>query len=62
MSLHDTAVRRFFATGVAGLSCAADSLSAIKYANVYPEKGFAVENVYVQMVPAVRHVAVEKPD
>lgn len=36
MALHDTQVRRFFATGVAGLSCAADSLSAIKYASVYP--------------------------
>ena len=36
MALHDTEVRRFFATGVAGLSCAVDSLSAIKYAKVYP--------------------------
>ncbi|MDE7168142.1 MAG: formate C-acetyltransferase [Clostridia bacterium] len=36
MSLHDTEVRRFFATGIAGLSCAADSLSAIKHASVYP--------------------------
>ena len=36
MALHDTQVRRFFATGVAGLSCAADSLSAIKYAKLYP--------------------------
>ncbi len=36
LALHDTNVRRFFATGIAGLSCAADSLSAIKYAKVYP--------------------------
>ena len=34
MALHDTEVRRFFATGIAGLSCAVDSLSAIKYAKV----------------------------
>ena len=34
MALHDNSVRRFFATGIAGLSCAADSLSAIKYAKV----------------------------
>ncbi len=39
MALHDTKVRRFFATGVAGLSCAADSLSAIRYAKVYPVRG-----------------------
>ncbi|MBQ3253567.1 MAG: formate acetyltransferase, partial [Acholeplasmatales bacterium] len=36
MALHDTNVRRFFATGIAGLSCAVDSLSAIKYAKVTP--------------------------
>ena len=36
MALHDVQVRRFFATGIAGLSCAADSLSAIRYAKVYP--------------------------
>ncbi len=34
MALHDNNVHRFFATGIAGLSCAADSLSAIKYAKV----------------------------
>ncbi len=36
MALHDSKVRRFFATGIAGLSCAVDSLSAIKYAKVTP--------------------------
>ncbi len=36
MSLYDTKVHRFFATGVAGLSVVADSLSAIKYAKVTP--------------------------
>jgi len=36
MALYDKDVYRFFATGVAGLSVAADSLSAIKYAKVYP--------------------------
>ena len=46
MALHDNEVRRFFATGIAGLSCAADSLSAIKYAKVKPirdEYGIAVD-------------------
>ena len=53
MALHDVQVRRFFATGIAGLSCAADSLSAIKYAKVYPvrnEEGivtdFTIEGDY----------------
>ena len=34
MALHDAEVKRWFATGVAGLSIVADSLSAIKYAKV----------------------------
>ena len=46
LALHDSEVRRFFATGIAGLSCAVDSLSAIKYAKVYPlrdETGLIVD-------------------
>ncbi|MGG1311679.1 formate C-acetyltransferase [Cohnella laeviribosi] len=48
MALHDREIVRTMACGIAGLSVAADSLSAIKYAKVRPvrdERGIAVDFV-----------------
>ena len=48
MALHDDPVKRWFATGIAGLSVVADSLSAIKYARVKTvrnEQGIVVDYV-----------------
>lgn len=48
MALHDKKVTRWFATGIAGLSVVADSLSAIKYAKVKTvrdENGIVVDYI-----------------
>ncbi|MGL4737981.1 MAG: formate C-acetyltransferase [Cellulosilyticaceae bacterium] len=55
MALHDRDVFRTFATGIAGLSVVADSLSAIKHATVKPvrnEDGLVVDYIIEGEYPA----------
>ncbi|GAA3455124.1 formate C-acetyltransferase [Dactylosporangium matsuzakiense] len=55
MALHDYPVRRFLACGLAGLSVAADSLSAIRYATVRPvrdDTGLVVDYTIEGTYPA----------
>lgn len=55
MALHDQETMRTMATGIAGLSVAVDSLSAIKYANVRPvrdENGIAIDYIVEGEYPA----------
>ena len=69
MALHKTDVHRYMAYGVAGLSVAADSLSAIKYAKVKPIRDkdgitvdFKIEGDYPKYGnddPRVDYIAVE---
>ena len=68
MALHDTDVKRIMAFGVAGLSVAVDSLSAIKYAKVKVKRednisvDFQVEGdfpKYGNDIDAVDNIAVE---
>ena len=60
MALHDREVKRYFATGVAGLSVVADSLSAIKYAKVKViRKDIEVKNKKGDVLGVSKNVAVD---
>jgi len=60
MALHDREVKRYFATGVAGLSVVADSLSAIKYAKVkVVRKDIEIKNKKGEVLDIAKNVAVD---
>lgn len=60
MALHDREVKRYFATGVAGLSVVADSLSAIKYAKVKViRKDIEIKNKKGEVIGVAKNVAVD---